>query len=222
MNTEQRKKNKKTQKELYLKVPYHILNIPKLKPSEKMLLAHIYSFGSKGCWQSNETLAEMFMTSKSNISRKLKKIRSYIYVKSPKGYYRTIWAKSHPDVRKSRPYLPASTAKRGESEANPCKNAQLPVQNVSPDLRKSAIRLTQKCATTNNNTIKENNKDITATPSPPLPKGAPALLVQRKKDAKVQLEQFKQMFGLKKKKVQPMSEEQFQRRKQAQMKALLG
>jgi hypothetical protein len=38
-------------KELYLKVPYHILNIPSLGLCEKALLAHIYSFGEKGCCQ---------------------------------------------------------------------------------------------------------------------------------------------------------------------------
>jgi len=34
-------------KELYLKIPYHILNIPGLGLCEKVLLAHIYSFGEK-------------------------------------------------------------------------------------------------------------------------------------------------------------------------------
>ncbi len=212
-------KNKKTRKsagrltkELYLKVPYHILNISGLSSAEKNLLAHIYSFGAKGCWQSNKTLAEIFMTSKSSISRKIKKIRSYIYVKSPKGYYRTIWAKSHPDV------CPRSCLSTGRPGG---KNAQAPAQNGSPDLRKSAIRLTHKCATTNNNTIKENNKDISATPSPlPAHGQAPALLTERKKQIKVDLEQFKQKFGIGKKKFKPLPVQEFERCRAAQIKAI--
>jgi len=41
--------NSKKPKERYLKIPYHILNIKRLGLSEKVLLAHIYSFGEKGC-----------------------------------------------------------------------------------------------------------------------------------------------------------------------------
>jgi len=42
---------KKKPKELYLKIPYHILNITDVNLCEKVILAHIYSFGEKGCWQ---------------------------------------------------------------------------------------------------------------------------------------------------------------------------
>lgn len=38
----------KEQKERYLKIPYHILNIEGLSLSDKVLLAHIYSFAKKG------------------------------------------------------------------------------------------------------------------------------------------------------------------------------
>jgi hypothetical protein len=49
-----KKKGKREPKELYLNVPYQILNIPDLSLCEKVLLAHIYSFGEKGCWQLPE------------------------------------------------------------------------------------------------------------------------------------------------------------------------
>jgi hypothetical protein len=55
-----RSKGKKEPKELYLKVPYHILNIPGLGLCEKVLLAHIYSFGEEGCWQSNADVSFKF------------------------------------------------------------------------------------------------------------------------------------------------------------------
>jgi hypothetical protein len=85
---------KNKQKEPYLKIPAHILNIPHLSLCEKVLLAHIYSFGAKGCYQSNQTFAEIFIVSPSTIRRWLSQIQQFTHVKNPKGYYHTIWAKS--------------------------------------------------------------------------------------------------------------------------------
>ena len=54
MKMERKSKKIKSRKdarvERYLKIPYHILNIETLDLREKVLLAHIYSFGQKGCW----------------------------------------------------------------------------------------------------------------------------------------------------------------------------
>jgi len=88
----------KKQKESYLKIPAHILNLSQISPREKMLLAHIYSVGAKGCWQSNQTLAQIYMVSQRTIERWLSVIKKFIYVYNGKGYYRTIWAKSHLQV----------------------------------------------------------------------------------------------------------------------------
>jgi len=200
--------DKKQKTELYLKVPYKILNISGISLAEKLLLAHIYSFGAKGCWQSNKTLAEMFMVSVASIKRWLSSLGKYISVKNPKGYYRTIWAKSHPEVKKS--------------VSRWVKNEPHVAQKCASDRVKNELPLARKCATTNNKTIKENYKRNTATPSPPLPKGAPALLSQRGEDADEKIQHFVKNFGREKKKFKPMPEEQFQKRKQAQMKALLG
>ena len=87
------KKGDKPQ-EHYLKMPNHILNIEGLGKGEKMLLAHIYSFGRKGCWQSNETIGKMFFRSERTISvwvANLKKGRHILWL-HPKGFYRTLWA----------------------------------------------------------------------------------------------------------------------------------
>ena len=85
----------------YLKIPAHILNLPNLALSEKVLLAHIYSFGARGCWQSNATLARVFHTSDRTISRWLAALlrAKLLLAKNPKGYYRTLWVLSHPDVK---------------------------------------------------------------------------------------------------------------------------
>jgi hypothetical protein len=91
---------KKKVKEQYLKIPYHILNIGSLGLCEKVLLAHIYSFGRKGCWQSNATLGEIFFVDGRTVSRwvaKLKKL-DFVLCVHRKGFGRMIWATSHPDV----------------------------------------------------------------------------------------------------------------------------
>jgi len=95
--------DKKTQKEHYLKIPNHILNLRQIGLCEKVLLAHIYSFGEKGCWQSNATLAEIFFVSSRTVTRWLRNIirANIVQIKSSKGYFRTIWARSHPDVQKA-------------------------------------------------------------------------------------------------------------------------
>jgi len=193
----------KQKKELYLKVPYHILNIKDLSPAEKFLLAHIYSFGENGCWQSNKTLAEMFMTSKRTIQIWLASLEKYISIQNPKGYYRTIWAKSHPDF-----------LQRG---AKDCADVR---KKVYSDCAKSFVSLRKNLRPTNINTIKENNKRTTATPSPPPCKGAPALLAERENKADEKVQHFSRNFGKEKKKWQPMSQEEFEACRQSQIRAL--
>jgi DNA-binding MarR family transcriptional regulator len=91
---------KKQQIEPYLKISYRIFNITKLKIPEKVLLAHIYSFGEKGCWEGNETIGKIFFVSARTVSRwieTLKKTGLILWL-HPKGRYRTIWAKTNPKV----------------------------------------------------------------------------------------------------------------------------
>jgi hypothetical protein len=89
-------------------------------------------------------------------------MRNFIYVKNPKGYYRTLWAKSHPEVI-----------------AHMDKTGQVLGQKTPPDMDKNVHRVGRKCPTTNNNTIIENysfdfaqdSKITIASPSPLPPKG---------------------------------------------------
>lgn len=177
-------KTKKQARERYLAIPYHILNLGGIGLCQKVLLAHIYSFGVKGCYQSNKTLSKVFMVSPATISRWISELRSHIYIKSPKGYYRTIWAKSHQQVQESARlhYKGKQTPQVGRSQhTDHGKNTEDPRQKCTSDCGKSAIRLRQNCGTTNNNTIKEINTET--TPLPPLPpkKGASAVLDERKR-----------------------------------------
>jgi len=182
--------------EPYLKIPAHIFNLSQIGLCENVLLAHIYSFSEKGCWQSNQTLAEIFMVSVPTISRWIGRIRPYTYVKNPKGYYRTIWAKKL------------------------LKNEQAPAQNCGSDLIESERRVDQIRSTTNNNTITENNKRTIASPTP-TPAGGQALatLEHRRTVAAEQMEKFKVRFG-RPTSWTPLAPEQFQQRRATQLAAL--
>jgi len=217
---------KKMAKELYLKIPYHILNIPGLGLCEKVLLAHIYSFGVKGCWQSNATLARIFMVCPRTISLWVAKLArsNLIQTKSPKGYYRTIWAKSHPKVseasvlwyRKQQISNPdkETTVHRAKSRAQDS-------NNLRGQCAKSGDRLSKILRTTNNTTKKDTMSETTAPPSP-MPAGgqAPAVLAERKSEAVQSIEKFKKQFGIGKRRHQPLSEKEFQSRRQTQINAL--
>lgn len=222
---------KKEPKELYLKIPYHILNIPDINLCEKVLLAHIYSFGEKGCWQSNATLGAMFFVEGRTISRlmaRLKKNGLVLWV-HPKGRYRTIWAKSHPKVKTA-----AALSYMGEQiskEAVISGHASAILQrqdcpggmdkSVVPTATNQCIRVGQNCPHTNNTTNKDIISQTTAPPTP-LPAGgqAPAVLTERKRVNVRSIEDFKKQFGNSKRSHPPLSETETQDRRQIQLKAL--
>ncbi len=231
MMAEKKGKDEKDKpKEQYLKIPYHILNIRDLGLAEKVLLSHIYSFGKKGCWQSNETLARIFMTKPRTVRRWLAKIvdADCVQIKSPKGYYRTIWVRSHPDVRsmaklhyRGKSISKTNNTNKQTSQSRVDNNDLQHGQKWPGELAKNGFRPGQKCPTTNNNTIKETMQETTAPPSP-LPAGghAPAVLVERR-DADVRrVEDFKRRFGVARKVHKPLSEEQIEQRRQKQKAAL--
>lgn len=223
----------KTAKEQYLKVPYHILNIAGLGLCEKMLLAHIYSFGAKGCWQSNQTLGAIFFVGQRTISRWLGEAKKHGHVLwlHPKGRYRTLWAKSHPDVRAAATlsYMGEQISK--EAVVTGRAAAILLRQNCPGGIDKSVVATTtnqcsqvrQNCPPTNNTTKKETTGATIAPPSP-LPAGgqAPAVLAQRRTEAARAVEEFKIRFGLGRKLHQPLSEQEFQNRRQQQRDALMA
>ena len=175
-----------------------ILNIRALDDSEKMLLAHFDSFGAKGCYQANSTLAEIFMAKSRTIRRRIAKINKagLIYIKSPKGYYRTIWVKSNSDVKEA-----VKLWYRGKEIDKP-NNQDGQIWPTKGDKTgqvsrpKSVFRHGQICPPTYTETSKETKKETIATPAP-LPAGgqAPALLGARKAETIARIEQLKRDFG---------------------------
>jgi len=225
------KKSKGTN-ETYLKIPNHILSIEGLNYGQKQLLAHIYSFGRKGCWNSNETLGKMFHRSSRTITDwivQLKKGQHILWVHG-KGFYRTLYAKTHPDVKEaiSLVYrgkeIPKVKVISGQAESA-LLSRKLPgelAENCEVTWQKSVIPLSRKLLHTNNTTKKDTNRD-TATPAP-LPAGgqAPALLEHRKEQDKSRVKDFLRHFGNgpRSKQRRQLTPEEWQRSKVRNLRAL--
>jgi len=219
------KKQKKKASGLWIR--NEILNIRALDDSEKMLLAHFDSFGARGCYQANGTLAEIFLAKPRTIRRRIAKIKraGLIYVKSPKGYYRTIWVKSNTEVKKA-----VKLWYRGEEIEKPREGKQdgqkWPTEvdkTGQPSRSKSVFRHGQNCPTTNTETVKKTKKETKATPAP-LPAGgqATALLEDRKAGVIADVEQLKRTFGHSGRQRAKLTDAEWEDRRQAQRRALLA
>ena len=165
------------------------------------------------------------MTSSRTIKRWLANIirANLVQIKSPKGYYRTIWARSHPDVKEAaKLYYRGKQVSKTDCQAGQKRPTGWD-KNGPVSGPKGVLRLGQICPTTNNTTIRETIEETTATPSPCLPSGqAPALLADRRNADIARIEKFKRSFGTSKVRRKPLSPEEFENNRQKQIKALLS
>jgi transposase len=223
-------KSKKA-KERYLKVPYHILNMTGIGLSQKVLYAHIYSYGVKGCWEANDTLAKMFFVGERTITDWVTKLKKAgcIWWLHPKGRYRTFWAKSHPDVKSAKTllYMDEEISKEavisGHAKVLLGRNLPGGIEETCGATRKNdRIQVGRNLLHTNNTTKKDTNRKTTATP-PPLPAGgqAPALLEERKKESISRVEQLKRKVGRVPRRVK-LTPAEIEQSRQRNIKALLG
>ncbi len=220
-------------KENYLKIPNSILNISGLNLSKKNLLAHIYSFGVKGCWQSNATLGTMFFVEGRTISTwvsDLKKAGEILWV-HPKGRYRTLWAKRHPDVKAATSllYMGEEISKEAvitghATEILLRRNLRGGIEeNFLPTTKKDCIQVGRNLPHTNNTTKKDTISETTATPLP-LPAGgqASALLADRKAETISGIERWKKSFGLDSRRRLKLTDAEFEASRQNNRRALLA
>jgi len=168
--------------EQYLKVPYRILGLAEganLNYGPLLLLAHVYSFGGKGCWQSNKQLSLFFQRTTRTVTGWIAELSSkgLIYIKNPKGYYRTIWAKDHPDVSKAT----KAWADSQNSGSGTKKLSNVLEETFQRVRRKAASDLEVSCAGLRRNlpTINRDKKDKKeTTPPAPMPAGGQASAAQ--------------------------------------------
>ena len=84
--------------ERFLAVVYSVLARTDINDSEKLQLAHIWSYGATGCWETNETMARMFNVTARQVTTRigrLKKVGCLLWLHG-KNYHRTLWAREHP------------------------------------------------------------------------------------------------------------------------------
>ena len=217
-------------KEHFLKMPNHILNLRIIGLPQKVLLSHIFSFGRKGCWQANATLAEMFLVGERTISEwvaKLKKAELILWV-HPKGRYRTIWAKTHPDVKAAQTLLyMGEEVKKSDvvsGHAAILLGSNLPggvEETCAPTTQNDCNQVGRNLLHTNNTTREDITRETTATPSP-LPAGgqAPALLEDREAEALATIEDFKRSFGGGPRRGPKPTAAEKEKRRQEQLRAL--
>ena len=140
----------------------------------------------------------------------------------PKGRYRTIWAKSHPDVKNSAElqYMGEKISKEAVVKGHAAQILQrrnLPggqEENFLPTKKNRVVQVGRNLLHTSNTTSKDTISN-TIAPPPPLPAGGqpPAALVERQKARRASIENSCRNFG-RAKPFKPLNEEQFQNRRQ--------
>lgn len=169
----------------YLKIPYDILRRADISLVDKVVYAHIFGFGLRGCWASNASIGQAICVSPNTVSRSV--VRLYktgaIYVHNGESFYRTMWAVSHPAVADAM-FLPYQHNNIGKHQAmyNGQKDSSLLHQNGEVACQNGG-RLHQNGEVTSPNwcgnkkeTTKELKKETTATSSPsPVKRATPSL-----------------------------------------------
>ena len=185
----------------------------------RILLAHIDSFGRDGCWASNETLAKIFDVSTRTITERIGQLKKTgrIWWVNPRSPYRTIWSNTHPEVKASDTLL-----YRGrETPKADLLGRKLP-SNIEGGFQvtsKNGREPHRSTLPTDKNHI---NSDIKAKPAL-AGRGQPALLQDREIEQYKNIQKFKDHFGSKQGRRTPgLAPAEFEKKKQDQLKALLG
>jgi hypothetical protein len=214
------KKKKAKAREKYLHVPQHIMEISELGTAEKLLLAHIYSFGAKGCWQSNQTIGKLFDVNPRTIKRRLTRIKKFLYARSPHSRLRTFLAKSHPDVKRMAiNERPVRHVQEGQN-CPPSRGTELcGIRDKSGPTTgtERAPQQGQNCPPTITYTSTETNKS-TPAPTPPAPWQGVASAPGPDEETRKHFEQIKAEIEARRWK--PLPQEEFERRRASLKKQL--
>jgi len=207
------KENKKF-RNLGLWIPRKILKMSFLSGNDKLYYAYVYSFGERGCWQSDKQIAKALGRDDRTIQRYQANCNKAGLLKiiGKKSKYRKIWAKDHPKFKALRKKQAELLRQKRQSRTTDL--SELPRQN---------------CPTTNKNTNKETIKERGGSPLPaqgqahtPLKDKQQKLKEYRTKEETISsIEQLKKSFGLNARRQTPkLTLAEFEQRKQAQLRAL--
>lgn len=206
------KENKKSRK-IGLWVPQRILKMSFLSGDDKLFYAYVYSFGERGCWQTDEQIGKAFGRSERTIQRyqaNCKKAGLFRVVGN-KSKYRRMWAKNHPKYKAWRKKQAALLRQTRRSRAT----------NLSELPR-------QTCPTTNKGTNKTTIKQRGGSPSPAEQAHAPLKGKQQqleahrtREEAIASIEQLKRSFGRGRRRTPELTPAECEQRRQEQKRALL-
>jgi len=201
-------------RQLGLWIPERIKKMSFLSGDEKLYYAYVYSFGERGCYQTDEQIGKALGRCVRSIQRyqaNCKKAGLFKVI-GKKSKYRRIWAKDHPKYK-------AMRKKKAE---------QLRQTRQSRTTDASEL-LRQNCPTTNKDTNKRTNKKRGGSPLPangqahsPLKDKQQQLEAYRTKEETIaSIDQLKRSFGLGARRRMPeLTQAEFELRKQAQLRAL--
>ena len=94
-------KEHKKSRNLGLWIPQGIVNMRMLTGDEKLLYAYVYSFGERGCWQTDEQIAKALGRSDRTIRRYLANCKKagLFKVSGARSKYRRMWAEANPKFK---------------------------------------------------------------------------------------------------------------------------
>ncbi|MHC4426744.1 MAG: hypothetical protein ACYSYV_11710 [Planctomycetota bacterium] len=207
-------KERKKSRQLGLWIPKRILNMSFLSGDEKLFYAYVYSFGERGCWQTDEQIGKALGRGDRSVQRYQANCKraGLLKVIGKKSKYRKIWAKDHPKFIAWRK-----------------KQAALLRQNRQSRPTDTSELLRQNRPTTNKDTNKRTNKQRGGSPSPAEQAHAPLKGKQQqleayrtKEETNASIEQLKRSFGRGTRRRTPeLTAAERQQRAQQQRRALL-
>jgi len=206
---------KKKLRKLGLWIPQRILKMSLLSGDDKLFYAYVYSFGERGCWQTDEQISKALGRGGRSIQRyKANCRKAGLFKVTGEGTpRRRIWAKAHPKYKAWR--KKQAEQLRQIRRATSTDTSRLPRQNRP---------------TTNKGTIKETIKQSGGSPSPaeqahsPLKGKQQQLEAHRMKEETIaSIEQLKKSFGSGPRRRTPeLTAAERERRRQEQLRALLA
>lgn len=208
------KEHKKSRK-IGLWIPQRILKMSFLSGDEKIFYAYVYSFGERGCWQTDEQIGKALGRSVRSVQRYHRNCRKagLFKVIAKKSRYRRIWAKDHPKYKAMRMKQAKQLRQIRQSRAT----------DASELLR-------QNCPTTITYTNKTTIKERGGSPSPAEQAHAPLngkqqqLEAHRMKEETIaSIEQLTRNFGRDGRRRTPeLTAVEHDRRRKEQKRALLA
>jgi hypothetical protein len=206
-------KNSKKYHNLGLWIPLKIQKMPFLSGDDKLYYAYVYSFGERGCWQTDEQIGKALGRSDRTIQRYQANCNKagLLKVIGKKSKYRRIWAKDHPKYKAMR-----------KERAKELRQTRRSRQTNPSELQR------QNCPTTNKGTNKITNKERGGSPSPaeqahaPLKDKQQQLEAYRTKEETISLiEKLTRNFGRDGRRTPELTEAEREQRRQEQRRALL-